>query len=81
LIDGHKFGLQREKLQVHVDSPLTFQQRIRVEAAKRMLESGESSFDEIPYQVGYEDSSSFRKVFSKQTGLRPIEYRKKFKRV
>ena len=63
------------------DTPLVYQQRIRVEAAKRMLENGDHSFDEITYRVGYEDSSSFRKVFSKQTGLRPIEYQKKFQRV
>jgi transcriptional regulator GlxA family with amidase domain len=63
------------------DTPLIYQQRIRVEAAKRRLENGDQSFDEITYAVGYADSSSFRKVFLKQTGLRPSEYRKKFKRV
>jgi transcriptional regulator GlxA family with amidase domain len=63
------------------DTPLIYQQRIRVEAAKRLLEDGNRSFDEITYQVGYEDSSSFRKVFFKQTGLRPTEYQNKFQRV
>jgi transcriptional regulator GlxA family with amidase domain len=63
------------------DTPLIYQQRIRVEAAKRLLEDGNRSFDEITYQVGYEDSSSFRKVFLKQTRLRPTEYQKKFQRV
>ena len=63
------------------DTPLTYQQRIRVEAAKRLLEDGNRSFEEITYQVGYEDSSSFRKIFLKQTGLRPMEYQKKFQRV
>ncbi|UCF95343.1 MAG: helix-turn-helix domain-containing protein [Desulfobacterales bacterium] len=63
------------------ETALIYQQRIRVEAAKRLLEDGNRSFDEITYQVGYEDSSSFRKVFFKQTGLRPTEYRKKFQRV
>ena len=63
------------------DTPLIYQQRLRVEAAKHLLEDGNRSFDEITYQVGYEDSSSFRKVFLKQTGLRPSEYQKKFQRV
>jgi transcriptional regulator GlxA family with amidase domain len=63
------------------DTPLIYQQRLRVEAAKRSLEDGNRSFDEITYQVGYEDSSSFRKVFLKQTGLRPTEYQKKFQRI
>ena len=63
------------------ETPLIYQQRVRVEAAKHMLETGDSSFDEITYRVGYEDSSSFRKVFFKQTHLRPSEYRKKFQRI
>lgn len=62
------------------DTPLNYQQRIRVEAAKRLLEEKRQSFEEITRQVGYEDSSSFRKVFIKQTGLRPTEYRQKFQR-
>lgn len=63
------------------ETPLTYQQSIRVEAAKRLLEKGIRSFDEITYRVGYEDSSTFRKIFSRQTGLVPTEYRKKFQRV
>jgi len=63
------------------ETPLTYQQSIRVEVAKRLLENGSRSFDEITYQVGYEDSSTFRKIFSKNTGLVPKEYRKKFQRV
>lgn len=62
------------------DTPLTYQQRIRVEATKRMLENEALSFDEITGKVGYEDASSFRKVFLKQTGLLPTEYRRKFQR-
>jgi len=62
------------------DTPLIYQQRIRVEAAKRLLEGSNRSFDEITAQVGYEDGSSFRRVFIKQTGLRPNEYRRKFQR-
>jgi len=63
------------------DTPLTYQQRIRVETAKRILEKEDQSIDEITYRVGYENSSSFRKVFLKQAGLLPTVYRKKFQRV
>ncbi len=81
-----KFGMSRRTFERRFkaatgDTPLFYLQRIRVEAAKRMLENGGLSFDEITYQVGYEDSSSFRKVFSKQTGLQPSAYRKKFQRI
>jgi transcriptional regulator GlxA family with amidase domain len=59
-------------------TPVFFLQRSRVEAAKQMLETGLQTFDEIAYKVGYEDSSFFRKVFVKHTGLRPSEYKAKF---
>ena len=82
---SHDHGMSRRTLERRFkaatgDTPLIYQQRIRVEAAKKMLEEAGQSFDEITYQVGYEDSSSFRKVFIKQTGLRPTEYRHKFQR-
>jgi transcriptional regulator GlxA family with amidase domain len=42
------------------DSPLKYLQRVRIEAAKRLLEKGANTFDEITYKVGYLESSSFR---------------------
>ena len=60
------------------DTPLFYLQRVRVEAAKRYLETNNETFNEITYRVGYEDSSFFRKVFKKQTGLLPKDYRRKF---
>jgi len=59
-------------------TPLVYQQRTRVEHAKTLLESGNSSFDEISYEVGYMDNSFFRKLFIKYTTLRPREYRSLF---
>ena len=83
---ARKNGMSRRTLERRFkaatgETPLTYQQNIRVEAAKRLLENGKRSFDEITYRVGYEDSSTFRKVFLKQTRLRPSDYRKKFQRV
>jgi transcriptional regulator GlxA family with amidase domain len=83
---ARKYGMSRRTLERRFkaatgETPLTYQQNLRVEAAKRLLENGNRSFDEITYRVGYEDSSTFRKVFLKQTRLRPTEYRKKFQRV
>ncbi len=62
------------------DTPVLYIQRVRVEMAKQLLEEKNSSFDEISYNVGYENVSFFRKIFQKHTGLRPSEYRLKFKR-
>lgn len=61
------------------DTPTVYLQRLRVESAKRQLEETEKTFDEITYDVGYEDSSFFRKVFVRHTGLRPQRYRRKFR--
>lgn len=62
------------------DTPLLYLQRVRVEMAKQLLEEKNSSFDEISCKVGYENISFFRRIFQKHTGLRPSEYRLKFKR-
>ena len=60
------------------DTPLSYLQRVRVEVAKGMLENEDLSFDEIAYSVGYQDSTAFRKIFFRQTGLLPSEYRRRF---
>ena len=60
------------------DTPLAYLQRMRVETAKRLLENHMLSFDEICYQVGYENSCFFRKVFKKYTRMLPSEYQKTF---
>jgi transcriptional regulator GlxA family with amidase domain len=62
------------------DTPLAYLQRTRVEAAKHLLETGLQTCDEVAFQVGYEDSGFFRKLFIKYTGLRPGAYRLKFRR-
>lgn len=62
------------------DTPNNYLQRVRIESAKRMLETTRKTVDEISYQVGYEDSNSFRKIFRKFTQLSPNLYRSKFSR-
>lgn len=59
-------------------SPLAYLQRVRIEQAKQRLETTRDSMNEITWQIGYEDSSSFRRLFKKFTGLAPREYRDKF---
>jgi AraC-like DNA-binding protein len=50
-----------------------------VEEAKRQLETGAQSFDDISHAIGYEDPSFFRRLFKRTTGLTPGAYRKKFR--
>jgi transcriptional regulator GlxA family with amidase domain len=59
-------------------TPLCYLQKLRVERAKALLEEGTLTFSEITYRVGYEDIPFFRKIFVRQTGLRPNEYQRRF---
>lgn len=60
--------------------PLAYLQALRVEQAKELLESTRSSLEQIVEQVGYQDVSAFRRLFSRSTGLTPAQYRQRFKR-
>lgn len=62
-------------------NPIEFIQKIKVEAAKKALESGETNIAAITYSVGYNDLKTFRTVFKKVTGLTPKEYRNRYNRV
>jgi len=53
-------------------------QRVKVEFAKKHLETGRKTINEIIYEAGYNDVDAFRKVFKKFTDLSPVDYRKKF---
>lgn len=71
-------SLERRFKQATRVTPLGYLQHLRVETAKRLLEEGRQTFNEITYQVGYEDISFFRKIFIRLTGLRPKEYQQRF---
>ena len=62
------------------NTPLEYIQRVKVEAAKKQLESSTENINEVMYQVGYADSKSFRQLFKKITGLSPLAYRNKYNR-
>lgn len=61
--------------------PLPYFQALKVECAKELLESTSSDFEAITASVGYEDISSFRRLFKRLTGLSPAQYRRQFKGV
>ncbi len=53
-------------------------QRVKIEAAKKQLELGRRSINEIMYDVGYMDIQAFREVFKRITGVTPFDYRNKY---
>ncbi|HEX7780333.1 MAG TPA: helix-turn-helix domain-containing protein [Vicinamibacterales bacterium] len=61
------------------ETPLVFRQNARIERAKRLLETTNISFDTIAHRVGYEDASSFRRLFARATGTSPRDYRRRFR--
>ncbi|MBX2873119.1 MAG: helix-turn-helix domain-containing protein [Saprospiraceae bacterium] len=63
-----------------MNTPSEYIQRVRIEAAKKSLESSVLNVNEVMYNVGYMDEKAFRRVFKKYTGLSPIEYRYKYNR-
>lgn len=48
---------------------------IRIEHAKRLLETSSRKTYEIADQIGYDDAHYFGQVFKKKTGMSPLEYR------
>ncbi len=56
-------------------------QHLRIEEAKRLLEEGQHSVDDISYAAGYEDPSFFRRLFKRTTGMSPSQYRRMFQPV
>ena len=59
-------------------TPIAYVQRIRVERAKRMLETSDEPIEEISWAVGYEDPASFRRLFKRLAGVTPGAYRQRF---
>jgi transcriptional regulator GlxA family with amidase domain len=60
------------------DTPLNYIQKLRVAAAKRMLESNHRTMQEISDAVGYQDVAFFRSLFQRHTGESPSTYRERF---
>ncbi len=58
--------------------PIDYVQGIRIEAAKHMLESDNATVETISIAIGYNDPTSFRRVFKRRVGLTPAIYRRKF---
>ena len=82
---SNKFGIGRRtferrfKKATH-NSIIEYMQRVKIEAAKKQLESGRKTVYEVMYDVGYTDTKAFREVFKKITGMSPVDYRNKYSR-
>ncbi|MGW8370216.1 MAG: GlxA family transcriptional regulator, partial [Gammaproteobacteria bacterium] len=59
-------------------TPIDYVQALRVEEAKQQLEATTNAVEDIARQMGYEDPTSFRRLFKRLTGVTPGRYRKRF---
>lgn len=55
-----------------------YMQRVKVERAKKQLETGRKTVNEVMYEVGYSDTKAFRDVFKRFAGMSPVDYREKY---
>jgi transcriptional regulator GlxA family with amidase domain len=60
------------------NTPLEYIQRVRIEAAKRLLEKGKLTVEQVCIRTGYNDFGFFRNIFKRTTGLSPQEYKRKY---
>src|SRR6476620_227591 len=60
------------------NTPVEYLQRVKIEVAKKALESSRKTINEVMYDVGYSDVKAFREVFRKVTGMSPLEYRRRY---
>ena len=71
-------NLERRFKKATANTVVEYIQRVKVEVAKKDLESSRKNINEVMYDVGYSDVKAFRTIFKKITGLAPVEYRNKY---
>lgn len=59
-------------------TPMEYIHTLRLEEAKQMLEVGEEPVEAVAQAVGYEDAAFFGRLFRRQVGLTPAQYRRRF---
>jgi transcriptional regulator GlxA family with amidase domain len=74
-------NLERRFKKATSNTVVEYIQRVKMEAAKKELESARKNINEVMYEVGYSDNKAFRTTFKKITGLSPIQYRNKYNRM
>jgi transcriptional regulator GlxA family with amidase domain len=73
-------NLNRRFLAATGFSPRQYLRRVRIEAAKRLLEAPNAAVERIAEQVGYRDPRAFIRAFGVVAGISPGLYRQKFRK-
>ena len=60
------------------ETPLGYLHRLRIDAARHLLETRGKSIADVSQAVGYDDLGFFRRLFKRHTGAPPQAYRARF---
>jgi len=60
-------------------TPTAYAQLLKIDLAKRLLESSTLPLETVAERIGYADPGSFRRLFKRETGLSPADYRQQFR--
>jgi transcriptional regulator GlxA family with amidase domain len=60
-------------------TPATWVEQVRVAAARRLLEQGDQSPKRVAARSGFADADTLRRVFARNVGVTPVEYRERFR--
>lgn len=74
-------SLERRFKQATGNTVSEYIQRVRIEAAKKSLETSRKNVAEVMYEAGYSDTKAFRTVFRKFAGMSPLDYKSRYNRV
>jgi two-component system response regulator YesN len=61
------------------ESGLSFSEylnKVRIEKAKELLKDPKFNITEVAFEVGYEDSQYFCRIFKKSEGISPRQYQR-----
>ena len=68
--------LHRKLKQLTGEAPKAFMDRVRMDMAKTLLHTSNQQVNTIALEFGYSDEAVFRRLFRKQVGMSPSEYRR-----
>jgi AraC family transcriptional regulator len=71
-----KFHFHRLFKRAVGEAPSRYQLNLRMHEAKRLLRETKKTALDIGLEVGYTNASHFARVFRRETGLPPSDYRK-----
>jgi transcriptional regulator GlxA family with amidase domain len=60
-------------------TPAEYVERMRVDAARRLLENGRLSIQRIAFESGFSSPQAMRRAFCRHLGVPPTEYRDRFR--